>query len=101
MSGRPRVTTAAQDRYIRLRHLRERFTTATSTALTIPGVRRISDQIVRNCLRDAGIRARRPVRAATLSKQTPMGTDTQRVAPAVMVNSLFSDEPRFLLQRRW
>jgi transposase-like protein len=31
--GRPRVTTAAQDRYIQLRHLRERFTTATSTTL--------------------------------------------------------------------
>jgi transposase len=35
-SGRPRVTTAAQDRYIRLRHLRERFATAMSTSSTIP-----------------------------------------------------------------
>lgn len=57
-SGRPRVTTATQDRYIRVRHLRDRFTTATFTASSIPGRRRISDQTVRNRLRDAGIRAR-------------------------------------------
>ncbi|XP_076341617.1 uncharacterized protein LOC143242170 isoform X2 [Tachypleus tridentatus] len=34
-SGRPRVTTPAQDHYIRLRHLRDRTTTATSTASTV------------------------------------------------------------------
>jgi transposase len=68
-SGRPRVTTAAQDRYIRLRYSRERFTTATSTASTIPGVRRISDQRVRNRLQDAGIRAKRLVRAVVLNHQ--------------------------------
>ena len=62
-SGRPRVTTPAQDRDIRLRHLRDRFTTATSTAAAIPEQRRISDQTVRNRLREAGIRARRPVKA--------------------------------------
>ena len=61
-SGRPRVTTPAQDRHIRLRHLRDRFTTATSTAAAIPGQHRISEQTVRNCLREAGIRARRPVK---------------------------------------
>ncbi|CAM1300431.1 Uncharacterised protein r2_g1038 [Pycnogonum litorale] len=41
-SGRPRATTTAQDRYIRLRHLRQRMTTATSTASTIPGLGTIS-----------------------------------------------------------
>ncbi|XP_041346984.1 uncharacterized protein LOC121366707 [Gigantopelta aegis] len=61
-SGRPRVTTPAQDRYIRLRHLRQRTTTATSTQSAIPGLRRISDQTVRNRLREAGLRPRRPVR---------------------------------------
>ena len=71
-SGRPRVTTPAQDRHIRLRHLRDRFTTATSTA--IPGQRRISDQTVRNSLREAGIRARRPVKAVVLTPS--MGSDT-------------------------
>ncbi|XP_076343021.1 uncharacterized protein LOC143243128 isoform X3 [Tachypleus tridentatus] len=34
-SGRPRLTTPAQDHYIRLRHLRDRTTTATSTASTV------------------------------------------------------------------
>jgi len=91
-SGRPRVTTAAQDRYIRLRHLRERFTTATSTASTIPGMRRISDQTVRNRLRDAGIRARRPVRAVVLNQQHRQNrlqwAQTQSIAPAAMENSL-------------
>ena len=67
-SGRPRVTTPAQDRHIRLRHLRHRFTTATSTAAAIPGQRRISDQTVRNRLREAGIRARRPVKAVVLTR---------------------------------
>ncbi|CAM1319485.1 Uncharacterised protein r2_g2783 [Pycnogonum litorale] len=59
-SGRPRATTTAQDRYIRLRHLRQRMTTATSTASTIPGLGTISDQTVRNRQRDAGLRPRRP-----------------------------------------
>ncbi|CAM1310423.1 Uncharacterised protein r2_g2073 [Pycnogonum litorale] len=67
-SGRPRSTTTAQDRYIRLRHLRQRMTTATSTASTIPGLGTISDQTVRNRLRDAGLRARRPVRRIVLTR---------------------------------
>ena len=68
-SGRPRVTTPAQDRHIRLSHLRNRFTTATSTAASIPGQHRISDQTVRNRLRQAGIRARRPVKAVVLTRR--------------------------------
>lgn len=60
--GRPRVTTATHDHFIRLRHLRERFTTATSTALAIPGQCRFSDKILRNRMRDAGVRTRQPVR---------------------------------------
>ncbi|XP_046557417.1 uncharacterized protein LOC124266660 [Haliotis rubra] len=43
-SGRPIVTTRGQDRYIRLRHLRNLTTTASSTASNIPGLRRISAQ---------------------------------------------------------
>ena len=66
-SGRPRVTTAAQDRYIRVRHLRDRTTTATSTAAQIPGDGRISDQTVRNRLREAGLFARRPVQRNVLT----------------------------------
>ncbi|CAM1314377.1 Uncharacterised protein r2_g2496 [Pycnogonum litorale] len=67
-SGRPCATTTAQDRYIRLRHLHQRMTTATSTASTIPGLGTISDQTVRNRLRDAGLRPRRPVRRIVLTR---------------------------------
>ena len=42
-SGRPRSTAVAEDRYIRVRHLRDRTTIATSTAAQIPGRGRISD----------------------------------------------------------
>ena len=53
-SGRPIVTTAAQDLHIRLYHLRERCTTASFTASAIPGELKISDQTIRNRLRDTG-----------------------------------------------
>ena len=59
-SGRPRVTTPAQDRFIRLFHLRHRFAVATATAGQVPGLRRISEQTIRNRLREAGIRPYRP-----------------------------------------
>ena len=47
-SGRPRVTTPAQDRYILNQHLRNRFLTATATASVTPGTHnpRISAQTV-------------------------------------------------------
>lgn len=59
-SGRPRVTTRQQDRYILLTHLRNRFHPATATAAAIPGLRRISSGTVRNRLREQGLHARRP-----------------------------------------
>ena len=52
-SGRPRVTTPAQDRYIRVFHLRHRQATATDTAGNVPGLRRVSDQLIHNRLREA------------------------------------------------
>ena len=59
-SGRPRVTTPAQDRYIRVTHLRYRLQTATTTARNIPNLRRIHPQTVINRLREYGLRPRRP-----------------------------------------
>ena len=55
-SGRPRVTTPAQDRYIRTAHLRDRYRMATTTARVTPGTHNlsISAQTVRNRLREAG-----------------------------------------------
>jgi transposase len=103
-SGRPRVTTAAQDRYIQLRYLREQFTTATSTASAIPGVRRISDQTVGNLLQHAGIRAKCLVKAVVLNQQHSQNrlqwAPTHRVWPQQRWRTVwFSDESRFPLQR--
>jgi hypothetical protein len=55
-SGRPRVTTARQDRLMRLTHLRNRTRTAVETAITTSGthIHRISAQTVRNRLREFG-----------------------------------------------
>jgi transposase len=62
-SGRPRVTTPAQDQYIRTSHLRDRYRMATTTARVTPGIHNpsISSQTVRNRPREAGLRACRPV----------------------------------------
>lgn len=103
-SGRPRITTVAQDRFIRLRHLRNRTTTATSTASEIPGLRRISDQTVRNRLREAGLFARRPVRRNVLTPRhiaERLQWCQQRLRwPAARWRTvLFTDESRFLLRR--
>ena len=45
-SGRPCITTPGQDRYIRIFHLPNRTIAASTTAAGIPGLRRISSQIV-------------------------------------------------------
>jgi transposase len=62
-SGRARVTTPAQDRYIRTSHLWDSYRMATTTARVRPGTLNpsISAQTVRNRLREAGLRTCRPV----------------------------------------
>ncbi|XP_067676448.1 uncharacterized protein [Haliotis asinina] len=67
-SGRPRVTTPAEDRYIRQIHFRNRFVTDTSTAATALG-HAISRRTVFRRLHVAGIRAYRPFRGMTLTCQ--------------------------------
>ena len=69
-SGRPRVTTPAQDRYIRTSHLRDRYRMATTTAQVTPGKHNpsISAQTVHNRLREAGLRAWRPVVRKVLTR---------------------------------
>ena len=107
-SGRPRVTTARQDHHTRLTHLRDRFQTATETALNTPGTHnnRIHPQTVRNRLRDVGLRARRPyvgipltvrtraIRLHWLERHRPVNFTRRRWR-----NILFSDESRFSLHR--
>ena len=60
-SGRPRVTTPVQDRYILNQHLRNCLT-ATATASVTSGTHnpRISAQTVRNRFAENSLRARRP-----------------------------------------
>ena len=67
-SGRPRITTPNQDRWIVLQHLRDRFRPASATARVTPGLRylRISADTVRRRLRSQHLRARRPVRGPVL-----------------------------------
>ena len=61
-SGRPRVTLHVQDRYIRLRSLRNRFAYAVTIAGDLPFRRRISSRTVLRRLGTVGIRPRRPYR---------------------------------------
>ena len=51
-SGHPHVTSNRQDTYIRVVHLHDRLRTATLTARSIPGLRRVSPRLVRNRLHD-------------------------------------------------
>lgn len=103
-SGRPRITTAAQDRYIRVQHLRHRTTTATTTARQVPGLRRVSAQTIRNRLREAGLRARRPYVGPVLQRQHRRArvrwcTNVQGWNLRNWRRIWFSDESRFPLQR--
>ena len=66
-SGWPRITTPGQDRYIRIFHLPNRIVAASTTAAGIPGLRRISSQIVHNRLQQHDIRPRRPYFGAILT----------------------------------
>jgi transposase len=59
-SGRPRVTTARQDRWIQVAHLRNRRLTAADTAGVIPGNIRIHPMTIRRRLREIGLRPCRP-----------------------------------------
>lgn len=103
-SGRPRVTTQAQDRYIRVTHLRHRFQSASVTARALPGGRRISVQTVRNRLHTTGLHAYRPLRGNVLTRrhcQARMQWANQHLQWTLANNwrhVVFSDESYFLLQ---
>lgn len=103
-SGRPRVTTPAQDRYIRTSHLRDRYRMATTTARVTPGTHNpsISAQTVRNRLREAGLRACRPVVRQVLTRhhrqQRRLWAQThRRWTRQDWQKVLFTDESQFCL----
>ena len=81
---RPRAATLAQDRYIRLVYLRDRFRPAIRTADETLGVynRWISAQTVRNRLREAALHARYPHHGLDL-------TDAQRRNRLARANTHF------------
>ena len=104
-SGRPRETTLRQDRHITLIHLRFRFATAVYTARRTPGIRnnRISDQTVRNRLRQSGLLPHRPLKCMELKRRHMIAR--LQWAPARLrwrrntwQNILFSDESKFNLK---
>ena len=100
-SGRPRVTTPQEDRYIRVLHLRNRFLTMTSTATTALG-HHIHRNTVMRRLRAAGIRAYRPFRGMSLTQQHRLNRlrwarTVRRWQRRNWLRVLFSDESRFNL----
>jgi hypothetical protein len=103
-SGRPRATTPAQDRYIRTSHLRDRYRMETSTAQVTPETHNpsTSAQTVRNRLREAGLRACRPVvrQVLTRHQQRRLWAQTHcRWTRQDWQKVLFTDESRFCLTR--
>ena len=100
MSGRPSVTTARQDRHLTLGHLRNRFKTATSTAMQMG----VSRNTVLNRLRANAnpIRVRRPYVGQILNnrhraQRLAWGRRHLRWNRAMWSRVLFSDESRFRL----
>ena len=107
-SGRPRVTTRRQDRYMCLSHLRNGFRIAVETAQVTLGMHsnRISADTVRNRLREFGLRPRRPYVGMPLiprRRQVRMAWLTQHRQNLFPLrqwrNVMFSDESRYLLYR--
>ena len=107
-SGRPRVTSRRQDRYMRLTHLRNRFRTAVETALVKPETHnnRISPDTVKNPLREFGLRPRWSYVGVHLTpqrRQVKLNWLTQHRPNLFPLrqwrNVMFSDESRFLLYR--
>ena len=92
-TGRPRVTTRRQDRAIRLAHLRNRYVTATETANNTIGNhnRHIHPKTVRNRLREAGLRCRRPC----------VGLPLTRPRRARRMAWLAAHAPRIFPMRQW
>ncbi|KAK7097906.1 hypothetical protein V1264_004812 [Littorina saxatilis] len=68
-SGRPRVTTQREDRFIQRQAMQQRMATANNTRQRLQATTNtvVSGQTIRNRLHNFGLRARRPVRGTTLT----------------------------------
>ncbi len=103
---RPRVTTPAQDLHIQHLHLQDHLRPATRTAAATIGLhnQKISAQTVRNRLREAHLRARRPHRGLDLTavrrrNRLEWANAHIRWRLAFWRGVLFTDESRFSLYR--
>ena len=102
--GRPRVTTAAQDRQLSLAARRRRFDSAVTLRGDFEythGVR-ISVQTVRNRLHEANLRARRPVVRPPLTPhhrrcRLDFARQHVNIGRRALHNILFTDESKFML----
>ncbi|XP_041373437.1 uncharacterized protein LOC121386560 [Gigantopelta aegis] len=102
-SGRPRITTPDEDRYIRTIHLQNRFVTAMSTPTTALG-HPISRRTVLRRLRRAGIRAFCPFRGMALTplnrqRRLQWARTVRRWQRRDWERVLFTDESRFNMFR--
>lgn len=102
--GRPRVTTAVQDRFIRLSALRERFTTSRSLLMQLRNVHNVHPSIdtVRRRLTEANLRIRVPARGPLLNAdhrraRLQFAREHVNWTVADWENVLFTDESRFCL----
>lgn len=104
-SGRPRATSARDDRFVILQSLRDRHSTAVQLAQRLRGVRgtAVNSQTVRRRLVEYGLRARRSARVPQLTLQ-----HRQRRLAFARIHEhwdeadwrrvLFTDESRFCLR---
>lgn len=102
--GRPRVTTAIQDRYIRLRALRERFTTSRSILMQLTAVHDIQPSLdtVRRRLSEGNLHIRVPARGPALNadhrrNRLQFARDHVNWNIQDWERVLFTDETRFCL----
>lgn len=68
--GKPRITTPIQDRFLRLRALRESSVNATTLVSALQNAHNVtvSSQTVRNRLHEANLRSRRPLRCPAITR---------------------------------
>ena len=103
-TGRPRVTSTAEDRHIRISHLRQRFKSASSTARDWDGENDISRFTVGRRLREQGIRCRRPSKKKHLTdinqvRRLQFGREKVRWTQQQWRRVVFSDESPFPIER--
>ena len=102
-SGCPRVTTPAQDRYIRTSRLRDRYRIATTTSRVTPGTHNQCPDCPQQAERGwtDGLQAccKAGPHQTSPATTSPMGTNPPSLVQTGLVNVLFTDESRVCLTR--